>query len=277
MGKGCTVLFLVLAMCGGNVLAVGFLGAPTAELNKGQWSVGFDYSHSEQDLDNSKVKWSWYADGVLDESGSTDIEVKDVTRDLYYATLGYGVCDRCQVYVKLGVASVEEEIDPGEDVRYFEDGRVSVDFDDDFAWGWGTKITVAEGERVAWGVAIQMNWLDTSWSEKDSDETETWKETVDIDAYDLLVAVGPTVDMDGWKIYGGPFFYYLSGDADATHRTLATADVSWSGKASGDLENDSSFGGYVGAQLDVADVWSMAVEFSFIDGWGLGAGIVRRF
>ncbi|OHB65814.1 MAG: hypothetical protein A2Y76_06205 [Planctomycetes bacterium RBG_13_60_9] len=277
MGKRCTVLCLVLAMCGGNVLAVGFLGAPTAELNKGQWSAGFDYSHSEQDLDKTNAKWSWYADGVLDESGTTKIEVEDFTRDLYYGNIGYGVCDKCQVYVKLGVASVEEEIDPGEDVSYFEAGRVSVDFDDDFAWGWGTKITVAKGERVAWGVALQMNWLDTSWSETGSDEVETWKETVDIEAYDLLVAVGPTVDMDGWQVYGGPFFYYLSGDADATHRTLETTDVFWSGKATGDLENDSSFGGYVGAQLDLAQEWNAAVEFSFIDGWGLGAGIVRRF
>jgi hypothetical protein len=264
-------------MCGGNVLAVGFLGPPTAELNKGQSSGGFDYSYSKQDMDTSDTKWVWYVDGAFDESGTTKVKIEDVTRNLYYANLGYGIDDAWQVYVKLGIADVKEELYPGADLDYCEDGRVGLNFDNDFAWGWGTKYTFAEKESVDWGVALQMNWLDASWSQTDSDATETWKETVDLSDFDLLLAVGPTIDMGCCKVYGGPFYYYLSGDADATHKTVATTGTFWSGKASGDLEADSNFGGHIGAQLDLAQNWNMAVEFSFIDGWGLGAGIVRRF
>ena len=182
--------------------------------------------------------------------------------------------------MKNHLATGELGLDPGADLDYFEDGSVGLNFDNDFAWGWGTKITFAKRESIDWGVAFQMNWLDASWSQTDSDADESWKQTVDIEAFDLLLAVGPTVDMGGWQVYGGPFFYYLSGDADATHKTTAVVvpgDTFWSGKASGDLKADSNLGGYIGAQLDLEQNWNMAVEFSFIDGWGLGAGIVRRF
>lgn len=100
----------------------------------------------------------------------------------------------------LGVADIKEELDPGTDLRYFEDGRVGVNFDNDFAWSWGTKYAFAKKKSIDWGVALQMNWLDASWSQTDSDATETWKQTVDVDAFDLLLAVGPTVVRRGCRL-----------------------------------------------------------------------------
>lgn len=272
------MLVVVLAFLISPVFAISHVGPPTAGLSKGQWSGGLNYSYSTQDLDKTKVDWSWYLDGVLDEIGTSKVKIEDAKTNLYYFNLGYGVTDWWQVYAQLGVADVKADIDPGDDSGYFEDGKVGLNFDNDFAWGWGTKVTFAKQDKIDWGAAFQMNWLDTEWNVKDSDETESWKQTIDVETYDLLLAVGPTVDMGGWQLYGGPFYYYLSGDIDATHKTTASEDGFWSGKASGDLEADSNFGGYIGSQFELAANWNATVEFSFTgDGWGLGTGLTFKF
>jgi hypothetical protein len=83
--------------------------------------------------------------------------------------------------------------------------------------------------------------------------------------------------MGGWKLYGGPFFYMFNGDFDLKE-TNSGGEVSswWKGKA--DVEEDSSFGGYIGAKFDLSQNTAMTVEFSAIsDGWGLGTGITFKF
>lgn len=279
------VLMVVLALSASTVFAVGHIGPPTAQLTKGQWSGGFNYSYSVQDLDDTKVKWSWFDDGVLDESGVDKVKITDLTTNLYYGNLGYGISDTWQIYVQAGVADIETDAE-APDNGYFEDDKFNLDFDNDFAWGWGTKITFAKQDKIEWGTVFQMNWLDTSLSEKDSasdvDFTESWKDTIDVEAYDLLLAIGPTIDMGGWKLYGGPFYYYLSGDLDAKETGNGVDEggpYTWNGKASGDLESDSSFGGYIGAQFVLAENWDMSVEVAstFDNGWGVGAGITFKF
>lgn len=265
---------LVLTFLASSAFAI--IGPPTAGLSKGQWSGGFNYTYSSQDLDDDNVNWVWLADGVFDSAGTTKVKVKDFNRNLYYGNIGYGLCDVWQVYVQLGLVDLKEEVDPGSDMNYFEDGKISLNLDNDFAYGWGTKYTFAKKDKIDWGVALQMNWLDTSWSETDTDGAETWKETLDIDAMEIILAVGPTIDMSGWSLYGGPFFYYLDGDADATHNTVTPApgDPVWSGKASGDIKAASNFGGYIGAQCNIYKNWNMAIEFMGTgDGWGAGVGI----
>jgi len=280
MGKKLLLLGLVFVVVGvwtPNVFAFGYVGRPTAELNKGQWSAGFNYSYSTQDLDTTKMKGSYYEDGVLDDSDSYKLKSKDFDTQRYLGRIVYGVNDSWEVYGQLGGADVKGKFRGEED----EDEWWGINFDNDFTWGWGTKITFAKQPKTNWGVALQMNWLNTSFSEKDSDEedgsSESWKENTDLKTWDLLIAVGPTVDMGGWKLYGGPFYYYLSGDLD--YKETGTWDEgedsgSWIYKESGDLEAQSNFGGYIGAQVDITKTCNASLEFSATgDGWGAGAGL----
>jgi len=267
---------LVLSFLASSGFAI--IGPPTAGLDKGRWNGGFSYSYFTQDLDDMKAKWTWLADGAFDSAGTTKVEISDFSSNLYYGGIGYGISNVWQVYVQLGFEDLKLKGDPGTDTRYFEDGKFSLNLDNDFAYGWGTRYTFAEQDDIDLGVAFQMNWFDTCWSGTGTDGTETWKETADIDVMEIIVAVGPTVDMGGWMVYGGPFYYSLSGDADATHRTIATTGIYWSGEASGDLETDSNFGGYIGAQCDIYKNWNMAIELLGTgNGWGIGAGIEVPF
>ena len=295
MGKKLLLLGLVFVVVGvwtPNVFAFGYIGQPTAELSKGQWSAGFNYSYSTQDLDTTKLKGSWFEgwyapDGspLDEESGPTDPfkwKSKNFDTQRYLGRVAYGAGDSWEVYGQLGGADVKGKFREvgGEDDWW------GINFDNDFTWGWGTKITFAKQPKTNWGVALQMNWLNTSWSEKDSgtgeDEdgpySESSKSTIDIDTYDLVIAVGPTVDMGGWKLYGGPFYYYLSGDLDCKWTGTRTWEDGYRGVEretnSGDLKAKSNFGGYIGAQVDITKTCNASLEFSATgDGWGAGAGL----
>jgi hypothetical protein len=249
------LLGLLVAILSVNAYGVGILGTPTAELDQGQWNVGFNYAYLSTDLAKTTMK----------EAGeSFKLEINDNNINRYYGTIGYGLTSAWELYVQLGWADVKANVkEPGESE---EDG---FNFDNDFAWGWGTRYTFYEQDQVRWGATVQMNWIDTSWDDKGAD----WKETIDFSDYDLLVGVGPTVDMGGWKLYGGPFYYMLDGDLD-----VKGVDEFGAWKASGDLEEDSNIGGFIGAQFSAMEKYDITTEFSFTgDGWAVGAGIYCAF
>ena len=259
MKKMTVVLGLIVAMMSTSVFGVGFIGTPTAELEQGQWNVGANYTYMSMDL--AKTKFAGTGDG---SAISTKVSINDNNIQRYYVGAGYGVPDAWDAYVQLGIADVKAQAKtdmPGDD----ETGH---NFDNNFAWGWGTRYTFTEQDNVRWGASLQMNWLDTSWDDKSTDETEQ----IDYSSYDLLFAVGPTVDMGGWNLYGGPFYYMIDGDLDSK----GTGIDSW--KASGDLEEDSNFGGFVGAQMSVMENSTLTTELSFSgSGWAIGAGVAWAF
>lgn len=266
MSKKGVVVCVVLALCSANVLAVGFIGTPTAELKQGQWNAGFNYLYSTQDLDKTNTKYGWTGD-----TPDTDrMKVKDFNVNRYYGTLGYGIADCWEVYVQVGLADTKAK-------TQFE-GNTDWDgfnFDNDVVWGFGTRMNLIEQDTVKWGISAQMNWFDTSVDYKGSEETYDWKDTYTIDGYDLLVAFGPTVDMGGWKLYGGPFYYYLGGDFENKY-TNTDEDGYW--KETGKLRAKSNFGGFIGAQFDVAQNTNMTVELSATaDGWAVGTGLGFKF
>ncbi|MCJ7729284.1 MAG: hypothetical protein MUO27_05340, partial [Sedimentisphaerales bacterium] len=95
-------------------------------------------------------------------------ELDGVTSNMIFGNLGYGIMDDWEGFVRLGVANVEVD-----------------EFDGDygFAWGLGTKVTFLKQENLNWGALFQMTW------------TNSEDEDVELDAYDMQIAVGPT-----WKL-----------------------------------------------------------------------------
>ena len=301
MNKMIMLVGLLIAIMSVSAFGAGFLGPPTAELEKGQWKVGYNYTYIDMDLEETKTKGKIFGDVEtqnllrdLLENVNINVpmtfrdkfKIEDVKTQRHYATIGYGVEDWWEVYLQLGFADVKMKT-KSEDENVWD----SYNFDSDFAWGLGTRITFYEQNNIRWGTSVQMNWLDTSYDDKKSWGAETvgaenwsdltWKEQLDLETYDLLIAVGPTVDMGGWKLYGGPFYYYLSGDIDIKGNitgtllgTLYTAGV----EQSGDLKADSNFGGFVGAQFPLTGNCDMTTELSFTgDALALGFGIGWKF
>jgi opacity protein-like surface antigen len=121
-------------------------------------------------------------------------------------------------------------------------GVANVDVEDfsgdyGFAWGLGTKVTFLKQENLNWGALFQMTWTNSD-------------DDVKFDFYDMQIALGPTWKLnDTLSIYGGPFAHFINGDVDGA-----------------DLEEDSSFGGYVGVEAALADNTSLFGEFQFTGG-----------
>jgi len=248
MYKQLAMLGLLVAITSVSAYGVGILGTPTAELDQGQWNVGFNYAYLSTDLDSTTMKGS---------GSSYKVEINDNNVQRYYGSIGYGLTSMWEVYVQLGLADVKADFKiPSE-----PDEGGGANFDNDFAWGWGTRYTFYEQDNYRWGVTVQMNWLDTSWDDPDV--------TIDYSDYDLLVGVGPTIDMGTWKLYGGPFYYMLDGDVDVKGIGL---------KESGDLQEDSNFGGFIGAQCMMMERYCVTTEFAITgSGWGVGAGVTVPF
>ena len=277
------LLGLLVAIMSVSAFGVGFIGTPTAELEQGQWNVGFNNMYSDMELDKAKMTGVWSefdADGDLVDRGPElyKLEIDDVKTQRYYGTIGYGLTNVWEAYVQLGIADLKAETRDADDP---EDEWSGLNFDNDFAWGWGTRYTFYEQDNIRWGVSVQMNWLDTSWDVTIAEEvaggTEIEKTQIDWETYDLIIAVGPTVNMGGWNLYGGPFYYMIDGDLDVSRtETWPTGSGIW--KESGDLEEDSNFGGFVGVQCNVMENYDVTTEISFTgDGWAIGAGVCCAF
>lgn len=276
------MVFVLVCVLSPSTFALGYIGRPTAELRKGQWSVGFDYSYSTQDLERTKVKVNEVGDdgGYYSDRYRYKADIEDFTTQRYYGRVAVGINDSWTLYGQLGGADVKWDYT----VPEWGDAEWGYNFDNDFAWGWGTKFTFAKNPKTSWGAALQMNWLNTEWSDKhsyeDPDYRESWQHDADLETWDLLVAVGPTIDMGGWRLYGGPFYYYLCGDYDLKDTgTWEEYDDGldsgyWNIRESADLRAKDNFGGYIGAEIDVSKTCNAAIEFSATgSGWGAAAGL----
>ncbi|MBW8039197.1 MAG: hypothetical protein FVQ85_04275 [Planctomycetes bacterium] len=232
MEKKVIVVLLVFAFCSLPSFGLSLMGPPKAGLAEGQSSIGVDYSYSE-----TKLKFSGF--------GITAIE--EVETNMLFINLGYGITEQCEGFVRLGVADVKLE---------------DFDGDSEFAYGFGTKVTFIDDENVSWGGLFQINWFqgDDNFSGVN----------VEIDAYEIQIAAGPTYEAENMRIYGGPFLHFVDGDGDA--------DFFGYPLGSFDVEEESVFGGYIGAGFDIADDSYLNVEFQFTgDAWAVGVGLGKKF
>lgn len=288
------ILIMVLVLLFLSSSSHALIGPPTAELEKGQWSIGGNYTYSSQDLDKTSVTWKDYwieyddLGDVYDEESDSwkyKLEIRNYNTNLYYGRLGYGLLDSWEVYGQIGLVDVKAETKEEGDNEWH-----GYNLDNELAWGLGTKYTFIKKEKIDWGVALQLNMYRNSMDEKGTYETDwggglietgSWKETTDIDTLGVLIAVGPTVDMGGWKLYGGAMYQLLTAEYEFKDRGRweDTDDFtgSWSDSASGDYDI-SSFGGYIGAQFSIQKKFNVKVEgLGTNNGWGVGTGIEIPF
>jgi len=182
-----------------------------------------------------------YSKMDLDIDGGT---VGDIESSAYLANLGYGIADNWDAFIRLGLAGITDI------------GESGVDFEGDnqFAYGFGIKGTFAENDALTWGGLFQMDW------------TKSEDGIVEIDSYEIQIAAGPTYQMEGMSLFCGPFLHFVGGDVSNTpDGTL-------------DIEQESIFGGYVGAQFDIAENASWNIEYQLTgDAYAICTGIEWRF
>ena len=238
----CVVAILRLSV---DTFAINLMGPPTVTHEALQVSIGLEYSYSEENLE-------------LSDHGVTGLnKLNDVRNNELIAKLGVGLLYNWELFLCVGTSAL----------------RINeIDFDGstDFVRGIGTKVTFYRSDRFDLGALFQ-------WSIYGGDETGFTdavgyyaEETIDVD--EQHIAIGATMHMDGWRLYGGPFYYVFDGDVTIKEAGRPANQVR------PDLEEGAEYGAYVGGQFDLGETTYLTVGYTNTgEGWGMGIGLSRMF
>ncbi|UCG58044.1 MAG: hypothetical protein JSU70_00785 [Phycisphaerales bacterium] len=281
------VVFLWLAMSGPVALALAPMGPPKGLLEKGRWAIDAEYSYGQMDLKAcGDCAYSVYLAVVPDEGEPTEetvpgvvtqgIEIDNLKSNMFLASLAYGLCDNWDVYARVGAADAKGKV---------YNGRFSGGFG--FVGGLGTRATFCESGKLTWGGLLQVTWTNPG------RDNVTLTEPVSVGEDDYLIpitgpmrihwhevqaAVGPTLRMGDFSVYGGAFVHYVNGTIDWNGTGTITEEgpsytkvVSPTLACEFDVGERSEFGGYAGAMWNVIDNASIYVEGQFT---GMDYGIM---
>jgi len=270
---------VVVGMFSSVALALPPMGPPRATAGQEQWTIGAEYGRGEMDLETSGDVRS-----VLDPGGlslvtddDTKYDIEGLESNMVFANLNYGVHDNWDVFVRLGAADAADDIkeDPssGTGTTYTGmNGSLG------FAWGIGTKATFWQDGDVTWGGLFQATWLDPDGSDVDLTGDPAYSGDADLDFWEVQIAAGPTVEYDNFRVYGGPFLHFVGGDLDISGQTVDLGPITTTMTASQDIEEQSIFGGYVGAQWLLAEDTTCSIELQVTgDAWAIGVGAIWTF
>jgi len=256
---------LLSVMVVGMLCSVSFalapMGPPMAGLEQGAYVVGAGYAYSDMTLEIA-------GSGITSEGEAV---INDLQNNLYFITMGYGVSNDWSIYGGIGLANAEF---PG------DGGAPDFEGDDCFAFGIGTKKTLAEDGDTKWGVLAQY----TQGKSEDNVRTTnsgTWGNQAisvppggasvtptKLEWYEVQLAMGPTVPLsEDMCIYGGPFLHFV--DADLELRGSRTQY---------DLQQKLQLGAYIGTLISLGDPnASLMAEFLYTgEGWAWGVGAMFK-
>lgn len=245
-----------------QVLAFDLIGPATSRLkDSGKTSVGAEYFWSSMELDADAIS-------ALDLTSDT---IEDFEIDKITANLALGMGRGSEIFVRFGVADADP--DSNDDWGGIPGNMGSSD--EVFVLGGGAKWTLYQDASFGWGILTQMSWAEYDFDGKtylvgDYDVTLS----PEFEIVEVQIATGPTFLFDNnIMIFGGPFLYFLNGDAEIT----GTID-GLRGKISTDLEQESILGGYIGAGLELSPKASLSFEVQATSGnYGIGGQFVWKF
>ncbi len=239
------------------------MGPPMAGLEQGQYGVGIGYGQSDMTLEVS---------GTVDATGGGGAVINDLQNDMYYVSLGYGISNDWELYGAIGWANAEF---PG------DGGAPDFDGDDGFAFGIGTKRTLAQDGDTKWGVLGQFTQGKSEDNVRVTSSGGTWgngtigvpsgNTPAKLEWYEVQLAVGPTVPLsEDMIIYGGPFLHFV--EADLEVRSAPSVSDS---RYEYELEQKLQLGAYIGTLVSLGDPnASLMAEFLYTGeawGWSVGA------
>lgn len=278
------LIFMVIGMCNSVVFAIAPMGPPRASLLEGQWAFGLEYGHNEMDLESfGPVKETqMLAGSVLTTSSSfAKYQIENFQSNMYLARLGVGTWENWDLFVRFGASDAQDEIS-----EVLANGTAGTDQYRDYdsghglAWGLSTRATFYEQGNTTWGGIIQITWANPGESDITNKNDSTFTGDVEIDYWEVQVAIGPTVEFENLRIYGGPFLHFLNGDLTLDGQIddppgvpdLIVVDTSH------EIREESQLGGYAGAQWYTGQNSSLFTEVQFTDdAWGVGIGTIWKF
>jgi len=275
------IVLIVLAVSSSTVLALPPMGPPKAFLGQDQWALSLGYAYSQMDLQAYGRVQEDQGAGWLPATYSKHT-IEDFTSNIVLGSLGYGVSDNWDVFVCLGVSDAQGDMSENRLDGSLGNEYSGLDCSFGYAWGFGTRATFWRDGDVIWGGLFQATW------QNPGDGSVTLKPTggdpsrltgdVELDLSEIQIAVGPTVQLDSFCIYGGPFFHFVKGDADVDVTGEDSFGATWRVTASQDIREESQLGIYAGAQWRGSETISWFAEYRMTgDAWGIGLGAILKF
>lgn len=265
-------------------LALDPMGPPVAELEKGQFSIGAEYSASRMDLklNQGKVTQTGYINGTPTTISFRTLDryrIPNMHTDKVWAKIGYGITGDWDVFLRLGTADADFGYPDGRGCINNIGGLIfprGQEFNghNDFAIGFGTKVTFYKKENLKLGGLFQISWCQSDGKDTGSLPAASsitgvgtsYSHSVDVDLVEIHVALGPNYRLtDNISVYGGPFFHFVEGDIKGHYyesgRPTPATLVGYSSDYSYDIDQRAFFGGYVGLEMDLTKNTSANIEY----------------
>ena len=246
MRKAPLIMAATILLLSCSNLALGFdpMGPPKAMLSQGQPGWRLEYIYSKMSVDGGGIP------------GAPPASFQDVEMNKIYANVGYGLNDKWEVFVRLGVAKID--VDQGANATPRNMGFFMGNSDFDFSIGAGTRVTFVESDDVSLGLLGQISFARIS-SFDGNDLAGGF--TTDLHITEVQIAFGPTWNCaEGLYIYGGPFLHLIDGNAEMASGGL---------QPSIGIKQDAIFGGYIGAGIRLFESPNISCN---IELQGTGAG-----
>jgi len=266
------LVFVIIILSGPVSFALDPLGPPAANLERGQHRIGIDYSQSKMDLQITEWKGIQYIYGAYETSGtvSSPPPLKDLKQRSDYINLGYSVYRNWDIFLRLSRTKAEFGDSLWQQAEEFESESVPM-------YGGGIKATFYEGDYLKIGGLVQANWAHYD-GQLDTTLWETAHYIV-MDFTEIQIALGASyMLLDGLSIYGGPLMHLVNGEIEETY--VEEADIGGLGywEWTSDIKEDSTYGGYIGSELEIGKKYAANIEYQFTGGGSaFCAGFIIKF
>ena len=274
---------LALAVWTATASAGAPLGPAMATLEQGETSLGFEFAQETMTLSASGN----CVESVL--GGGTDaytqkFEIEDLESNMFFARLTYGLTDQWDVYLRLGAADGQDDLNLKGGTGLLTGAgasTIAMDGGYGFAYGVGTRATFwTDGP---WSIAgsAQATWFnpgDTSFSiTRPATPSESVVGDGTIDYLQTQFSLAAIYQQDPWGVWIGPFVQLIDGDLDLDADFIVSGSTLGNISCAGDLEEESVIGLHAGAALAVSPSCAAWVEAQYTpDSWLLGVGAVIR-
>lgn len=288
--KTLSIVFLValeqLLVSSGNAYGLELIGPPRSILQEGQSAIGIEAGFSQMDIEasgdvteviTSTPGWN----GEL----FTKYKIKNLESTKFSVRFDTNIIENWDLFVRLGAANASDDItEEREGVSI--DGRTSREYNGfdgsyGFSWGVGTRATFYRINNITLGGTLQVNWTNPDQSDVTDMNDTNFSGKAEIKYWEVQLAVGPAIEFDFVRIYGGPFLNYIDGDIEISGDSQTTTLMlpqPLKESSSLEIDNNTQFGGFLGAQWNLGNNITLITEGQAAnDGWNIGISSSWKF
>jgi hypothetical protein len=276
------------------------MGPPMALLGEGNWGLGGEYGHESANLRASGTLTAVYSNVPFEFV--ENLKIEDLAMNMFFGTVGYGVCDNWDIFVRVGAADAADDasgraniprispagpVDPNDLVDQLgipQSYRLgSIDSSFGFAWGVGTRATFCRSGPWSFGGLVQATWFkpgdsDISYTDPLWGPTVRHVGTASLDFWETQVSLAVAYQADTLRVWAGPLLQFVAGTFDRDGDILfAGVDSGDNFEASSDLQQESEIGGHFGADWGMSKQLDLWVEGQVTgDSWLAGIGLIFK-